>query len=226
MELQIRYIPEIADKWEVVRAISSVVHSDSFIEAMREKNIQLVKGNMPLECMNFDVELDMDINRGLRNKTTGTLLLCQQEIASLFLQRVTTDQPVRVQGKKLKFHRKAWDMATETVKRVSILEKTRFIDPGMQEKRATIAFHLEHGYTTVRALHLGFIIKEGSTKIFSSEFKLQKYGQLRIDYDKKLFRIVVRVPQPSPLASTMLSVPLARRARGRYRVLLYHHNLR
>ena len=207
MEIQIRYIPEIADKWEVVRAISSVVHSQSFIDAMRDQNIQLVKGNMPLECMNFDVELDMDKNRGLRNKTTGTLLLCQQEIASLFLQRVTTDLPVRVQGKKLKFHRKGRDMLTETVKRVGILEKTRFIDPGMQEKRDTIAFHLEHGYTTVRALHIGFIMKEGNTKIFSSEFKYQKYGQLRIDYDKKLFRIVVRVPRSSSLACIPLSVP-------------------
>ena len=192
MEIQIRYIPDTADKWEVVRAISSVVHSQSFIEAMRDKDIQLVKGNMPLESMNFDVELDMCENRGLRNKTTGTLLLCQQQIGSLFLQRVTTDLPARVQGKKLKFHRKSWDMSMDTVKKVNILEKTRFIDPGMQEKREKISFHLRGGYTTVRALHLGFIIREGKTKIFSSEFKFEKYGRLWIDHDQKLFRIMVR----------------------------------
>jgi hypothetical protein len=197
MEVQIRHIPETADKWEVVRAISSVVHSQSFIDDMRDKNIQLVKGNMPLECMNFDVELDMCENRGLRNKTTGTLLLCQQEIGSLFLQRVTTDLPARVQGKKLKFHRKPRDMFSETVRRVGVLEKTRFIDPAMQEKRETTSYHLLCGYTTVRSLHLGFIIKEGNTKIFSSEFKFPRYGQLWIDYDKKLFQILVRVPRPS-----------------------------
>lgn len=209
MELQIRHIPDTADKWEVVRAISTVVHSQSFVDAMRDRNVQLVKGNMPLECMNFDVDLDWCQNRGLRNKTTGTLFLCQPEIGSLFLERVTTDLPVRVQGKKLKFHRKTWEMSTETDRRVKVLEKTRFIDPGMQEKREKTSSHLRHGFTTVRALHLGFIIREGKAKIFSSEFKLQKYGQLWIDYDQKLFRIMVRTLRLSPRTSTLLSVPFS-----------------
>ena len=99
----------------------------------------------------------------------------------------------------------------DAVKKMNVLEKTRFIDPGMQEKRETISFHLRYGYTTVRAMHLGFILKEGKTKIFSSEFKLQKYGQLWIDYDQKLFRIMVGALQPPPLHSTVLSVPSARR---------------
>ena len=97
----------------------------------------------------------------------------------------------------------------DTVKKVNVLEKTRFIDPGMQEKRETISSHLRHGYTTVRALHLGFIMKDGRTKIFSTEFKFQKYGHLWIDYDQKLFRIMVRVLRPSPLACTILSAPLS-----------------
>lgn len=209
MEIQIRHIPDTADKWEVVRAISSVVHSQSFIDAMRDNDIQLVKGNMPLECMNFHVDLDMCLNRGVRNKTTGILLLCQQAIGNLFLERVSTDLPARVQGKKLKFHRKGWDVSADTVQKITVLEKTRFVDPGMQEKREVTSFNLRENYTTVRSLHLGFIIKEGETKIFSSEFKLQKYGQLWIEYDQKLFRIVVRVPQPSPLVSIVLSAPLS-----------------
>ena len=191
MEVQIRHIPDTADKWEVVRAISEVVHGPLFVTAMRDKDIKLGKGNTPLECMNFDIELDMCENRGLRNKTTGTLVLCQWEIGNLFLERVSTDLPARVQGKKLKFHRKLREMSKDTVKKVNVLEKTRFMDPEVQEKRATISFHLRDGFTTVRALHIGFILKEGKTKIFSSEFKLQKYGQLWIDYDKKLFRIMV-----------------------------------
>jgi hypothetical protein len=207
MEIQIRHIPDTADKWEVVRAISSVVHDQSFIEGMRNDGIQLVKGNMPLESMNFNVDLDMDENRGLRNKTTGTLLLCHWRIGELFLDRVSTDLPVRVQGKKIKFHiktrRRASDKLKEKTKQMAdLLEKTRFIDPGMREKRETISEHLRDGFTTVRALHVGFILKEGKTKIFSSEYQVQKYGQLWIEYDQKVFRILVRVSPPRPSCST------------------------
>lgn len=209
MEIQIRYIPETADKWEVIRAISSVVHHHSFIEAMRNEGIKLVDGNMPLECMNFDVDLDMCENRGLRNMTTGTLLLCNWTIGDMFLARVTTDLPARVQGKKLRFYRRNWEMTKKMAKKVEVLGKTRFIDPEMQEKRETTKFRLRDGFTTVRALHLGFILKEGQTKIFSSEFKVQKYGQLWIDYDQKLFRILVRVPPPSSLVSRVLRSPLS-----------------
>lgn len=204
MEIQIRYIPDEADKWEVVRAISSVVHDPSFIKDMRDADIELAKGNMPLESMNFDVDLDMDENRGLRNKTTGTLLLCRKEIGFMFLQRATTDLPARVQGKKLKFHRKGYKMGQDKVRKAEVLEKTRFMDPGVQEKRETTSFHLRDGFTTIRALHLGFVFREGDTKVFSSEFKLQKYGQLWIEYEQKLFRIQVRVP--TPLASRVLRV--------------------
>jgi hypothetical protein len=204
MEIHIRYIPDEADKWEVVRAISSVVHDPSFIKDMRDAEIELAKGNMPLESMNFDVDLDMDENRGLRNKTTGTLLLCRKEIGVMFLERATTDLPARVQGKKLKFHRKYNKMGQDKVRKAEVLEKTRFMDPGVQEKRETTSFHLRDGFTTIRALHLGFVFREGNTKVFSSEFKLQKYGQLWIEYEQKLFRIQVRVP--TPLASRVLRV--------------------
>lgn len=207
MEIQIRHIPDTADKWEVVRAISSVVHHPSFIQEMEEQGIQLVKGNMPLQCMNFEVELDMCENRGVRNKTTGTLLLCLLDVGKLFLKRVSTDLPARVQGKKIKFHRRNWELSVEKTKKAGALEKTRFIDPAMQEKREKISSHLRDGFTTVRALHLGFILKEGKTKIFSSEFKVQKYGRLWIEYDQKLFRILVRVLLTSSLASRVLSFP-------------------
>lgn len=209
MEIQIRYIPETADKWEVVRAISSVVHHPSFTKYMEEENVQLIKGKMPLECMNFDVDLDMCENRGLRNKTTGTLLLPLWKIGELFLEHATTDLPARVDGKKLKFYRRGRGMNKEKAHKVEVLEKTRFMDPGIQEKRETISFHLRDGFTTVRALHLGFVFKEKNTKIFSSEFTVKKYGQLWIDYEQKLFRILVRVPPPSPSASFMLSVPFS-----------------
>jgi hypothetical protein len=208
MEIQIRHIPDTADKWEVVRGISSVVHDASFIRGMYDEGIKLGKGNMPLECMNFDVDLDMCENRGLRNKTTGTLLLCNWDVGDLFLRRVTTDLPARVQGKKLKFHRKPWQMSMDTVKRVNVLEKTRFIDPEIQAKRYTISNHLRDGFTTVRALHIGFIVKEGNTKIFSSEFKIEGYGQLWIDYDRKLFQIRVR-PVTFPTCAVVLNVPLS-----------------
>lgn len=207
MEVQIRHIPDTADKWEVVRAISLVVHCPTFIQAMRDKEIQLVKGNMPLECMNFHVDLDMCENRGVRNKTTGVLLLCQWEIGDLFLQRVSIDLPVRVQGKKLKFHRRNNDVSKKTSNKLAILEKTRFMDPEIEEKRETVSQHLRDGFTTLRALHLGFILNEGKTKIFSSEFKLQKHGQLWIEYEHKLFRIMVRASRTSPLASATLSIP-------------------
>ena len=209
MEIQIRYIPDTADRWDVVRAISSVVHNPTFIEAMRSRDIQLIKGNMPLECMNFEVQLDMCENRGLRNKTTGTLLLCNQEVGNLFLERVSTDLPARVQAQKLKFHRKGRRLPDKREKKAKVLEKTRFIDPDIQAKRETVSFHLRDGFTTVRALHIGFVFREGNIKIFSSEFKAQRYGQLWIDYEQKLFRIVVSVPSPSPLAPRLLNVSLS-----------------
>jgi len=227
MEIQIRHIPDTADKWEVVKAISLVVHSQSFTQELRDAGIQLVKGNMPLECMNFDVELDMCENRGRRNMTTGTLLLCLREIGVRFLRRVTTDLPARVQGKKIKFHMKSRGMTMDKIKKVGVLEKTRFIEPEKQEKRDKISFLLRDGFTTVRALHLGFILKEGKTKIFSSEFKAQKYGQLWIDYDQKVFRILVRAPRPSSRAPGILIFPpLARRTRGGRRILVYCHHIR
>lgn len=214
MDIQIRHIPDTADKWEVVRAISLVVHDQSFVEEMRTNGIQLVKGNMPLESMNFKVDLDMDENRGLRNKTTGTLSLCHWRIGELFLNRVSTDLPARVQGKKIKFHRKPQrpisDKAREKAKQTAdLLEKTRFIDPAMQEKRETISSHLRDGFTTVRAMHVGFILKEGKAKIFSSEFKVQRYGQLWIEYDQKVFRILVRVSPPSSLLYHALKFSLS-----------------
>ena len=209
MEIQIRHIPETADKWEVVRAISSVVHHPSFIEAMQDKGIQLVKGNMPLECMNFQVKLDMCENRGLRNKTTGTLLLCRKEVGYLFLEHASTDLPARVQAKKLKFYKRAGHISDERVKKAKVLEKTRFINPEIQEKRATASFHLRDGFTTVRALHIGFVFREGSTKVFSSEFQVKRYGQLWIEYEQKLFRIVVSVPSPPPLVPRVPNVPFS-----------------
>jgi hypothetical protein len=228
MEIQIRHIPDTADRWEVIRAISAVVHNQSFIQEIRDDaKVELVKGNMPLEFMNFDVELDMCENRGLRNKTTGTLLLCHPEIGTRFLRRVSTDLPARVQGKKIKFHIKSRKLPMEKIRRAGVLEKTRFINPNMQERRETTTAQLRDGFTTVRALHLGFILKEGNTKIFSSEFKVQKYGQLWIDYDQKVFRILVRVPPPSSLAPHVLISPLlAWSARGGRRLLVYCHHIR
>lgn len=208
MEIQIRHIPDTADTWEVVRAISSVVHDPAFIEDIRGRGITLIGGKMPLECMNFDVDLDWCENRGVRNKTTGTLLLCNRDIGRAFLERVSTDLPARVQAKKLKFHRKGRDGLDKFKKeRARVLEKTRFIDPEIQEKRAVTSFHLRDGFTTVRALHIGFVFREGKTKVFSSEFKYQKYGQLWIEYDQKLFRILVGSTIFS-LRPCVLNVPL------------------
>jgi hypothetical protein len=174
MELSMRNIPDTADQWDVKLAICDVIHSNSFVQGL------LTTCPEQQGLTNFDIYLPLDKNRGLRNLTRGSLYLPKILIGNYFLQRVTTDLPVCIGSQRVKFsvtQRRLSAAASETI---HILEKTRFLDPGVQKKRETVSFQLRDGFIVIREVDIGVIYEEGPTKIFSTEFKKKTFGRLWI----------------------------------------------
>lgn len=185
MEISMRYIPETIDQWELLRAIRDVVHSITFIEGL------LVAYPKQEGLVNFDIFLPLAPDRGMRNTTYGKLFLPKAEIGHYFLERVTTDLPIRLEKKKIRFSMALGRMDPRAVKRTEILAKTRFVDPDIKQKRETVATKLREDYIMIREVKIGVTYQDGQTKVFSSEFSLVTFGELLIDYDNKLFRIAV-----------------------------------
>lgn len=183
-----RYIPDVADRWQIIRAIQEVMHCTSFIEGL------LVEYPQQEGLVNFDIHLPLDEDRGLRNKTYGSLYLPKAPIGQYFLQRVTTDLPVRFQRQKIKFSIKPGRFNDYTSKKISILEKTRFVDPDIKEKRETVTSKLKDDFLAIREVHIGVTYQEGTQRVFSSEFKMTTFGSLWIDYEHKLIRVEVCHP--------------------------------
>jgi hypothetical protein len=174
MEISMRNIPDTADYWDVKHAICGVIHSTSFIEGL------LVAYPEQQGLANFDIHLPLDKNRGLRNLTRGSLMLPKIPLGNYFLSRVTKDLPVRIDNKKIGFSVPQAPPSPATLKKLRILEKTRFVDPDIQKKRETVSAKLRDGFITIREVDIGVIYQEGQTKIFSTEFKKKTFGRLWI----------------------------------------------
>lgn len=183
-----RNIPDVADKWQIIRAIQEVMHCTSFIEGL------LVEYPKQDGLVNFDINLPLDPDRGLRNKTFGSLYLPKAPIGHYFLRRVTTDLAVRFQRQKIRFSIKPGRLNEFVSKKIQVLEKTRFVDPDMKEKRETVTTRLRDDFLAIREVHIGVKYQDGAQGIFSSEFKMITFGSLWIDYENKLIRVEVGNP--------------------------------
>lgn len=180
-----RYIPEIVDRWQLIKAICNVLHSTTFIEGL------LVVYPKQEGLVNFDIYLPLAENRGMRNTTFGKLFIPKAEIGHYFLERVTKDLPIRLEKQKIRFSAAPGRLNSYAERTTRILEKTRFVDPDLKQKRETVSSKLRDDYITIREVKIGVTYQDGKTKVFSSEFSFVTFGELWIDYENKLFRIAV-----------------------------------
>jgi hypothetical protein len=174
MELSMQYIPDTADYWDVKQAISDVMHSVSFVQGLF--------ATFPEQqgLVNFDIDLPLDPNRGLRNQRRGSLYLPKAAIGYYFRERINDDLPVRIGNKRIKFIARSGPLSFKASQRIRILKKTRFLDPEFQKKRQSVSDELQNASIATKEVHIGFIYEEGLKKIFCTEFRKESFGRLWI----------------------------------------------
>lgn len=187
MELAIKYIPGEANKWDVTRAISSVVHADDFQPVIDGRRL------------NFQVKLNDTPAGGVRNDGTGFVTFPSHAIGLKFLACLDKE-PLRVFKKKLKFNKRSGAPPTHVVE---TLAKTPYLDPNIEEERQNTIIALDE-QLRVDAIQFGCLYRPKyptspkerlAPRSFSIEwdqdFTKKSVAWLRFDYDHKLFRITV-----------------------------------
>jgi RNA-dependent RNA polymerase len=193
MNFDIMYIPSTANEWTVTRKIAEVLHSEDFTA------IPMAADERPT---NFKVKLNDSNLGGVRNNSTGTLTLPTTKIGHEF-QRYIRKNPIRIQGKNLKFTTSNQPPAKGLA---LTLEKTPYINPDIEEQRQQIIHQLQDPlrvdevqfgvyYRTYRKTRT--TTKFVPPREYSVECKLDytRHGEgwLRFEYDSKLIRIEVSI---------------------------------
>lgn len=187
MELAIKYIPGEANKWDVTRAISEVVHADDFHTAINGRRL------------NFQVKLNDTPAGGIRNDGTGFVTFPSYADGLKFLACVDKE-PIRVFKRKLKFNKRSAPPPTHVVE---TLAKTPYLDPDIEEERQKTISALDD-QLRVDLIQFGCLYRARyptspkerlAPRSFSIEwdqdFTKKSAAWLRFDYDHKLFRITV-----------------------------------
>jgi RNA-dependent RNA polymerase len=188
MDIDIKFIPKEVNKWEVTRAIATVLHSEDFAPVE-------VEGRL----LNFRVKLNDNPAGGVRNDGTGILTLPSEDVARKFFSYVSKD-PIKVNGRKLKFYRRSKPPPPGLVETLS---KTPYINPDLEEERQDKLRALETKFR-VDAVQFGIFYQPRypateneplSPRAFSVEWEREyikdSSAWLRFDYDHKLIRITV-----------------------------------
>ncbi|KXN89587.1 putative RNA-dependent RNA polymerase 1 [Leucoagaricus sp. SymC.cos] len=196
MELGITRIPTEAGKWDVVRAIAGVLHSDEFRpEGARKEN--------------FALELTPSNVSDYRNGGMGYLVIPTELLAFKFL-RYVEDEPIRIKDpasgrmKKLKFFR---DRSRQFKKgQIETLAKTPFMEPDKEEEHQRKLAELADQFR-IDSVQFGLFYREQypvnpnqrlGPRSFSIEVKKDlvgdEVGWLKFEYDHKLIRITICNP--------------------------------
>ncbi|KAJ3576204.1 hypothetical protein NP233_g613 [Leucocoprinus birnbaumii] len=197
MEIGITRIPHEAGKWDIVRAIADVLHSDVFRSEGSRKD-------------NFDIELSESKVSAYRNGGMGHLTLADEKIANKFL-RYVEEEPIRVKdpatgrNQKLKFFR---GNRSKPFRKglIETLAKTAYVDPDVEETHQNKLAELADQFR-VDSVQFGIFYRERYTdnqkarlppRSFSIECKKDlvndDVGWLHFEYDHKLIRITICNP--------------------------------
>ncbi|KAF9526951.1 RNA dependent RNA polymerase-domain-containing protein [Crepidotus variabilis] len=174
LEISIKYVPQMANEWEVTRKIAAVLHSPDFAP--------VIEGRL----INFRVKLHPSDAGGVRNNGTGSLVIPKEPIGQKFLKYVRAD-PIKIDGKNLKF----FASGKPSTALATTLAKTPYVDPDLEEERSEKIRALE-GEIRVDRVQFGTFYREtynGSrARCFSVEWQreyIESYASLSFDYDHK-----------------------------------------
>jgi len=201
MNINIERIPYLLNKWDMTREIAKVIHSEDFGQN-RTAGGRLV---------NFEVVLNRDEGGGIRNNGTGVLTLPHDKIGFRFLDyvkenpvKVATKDPQRPKKQKLVFYKRK---SYPSESKVATLQKTPYVDPDNEEKRAKVLYALED-QLYLNAVQFGtffrnqYPTREGEKPVprsFSIEWEKTFVGdgvaRMEFDYDNKLIRLNVSPPR-------------------------------
>ncbi|KAF9453025.1 RdRP-domain-containing protein [Macrolepiota fuliginosa MF-IS2] len=198
MEIGIKYIPHEASRWDVVRAIAGVLHSDAFRPQDSRKE-------------NFQVELTKSNVSDFRNGGMGFLTIPTDSLA-IKLLRYVEENPVRIkdpatgQNKKIKFFRDGDRSRRPPKGLIETLAKTPWVDPDNEEKHQKKLAELADQFR-LDSIQFGTFFRDQYPandrqrllpRSFSIEYKQDltdgDVGWLKFEYDHKLIRITISNP--------------------------------
>jgi len=197
MNINIERIPFLLNKWDMTREIAKVLHSEDF-GRNRTAGGRLV---------NFEVVLNRDEGGGIRNNGTGLLTLPDATIGFRFLDyvrenpvKVATKETERKKKQTLVFYKRK-NQPSES--KAATLQKTPYVDPDNEEKRAKVLYDLED-QLYLDAVQFGtffrsqYPTREGerpTPRSFSVEWEKKFVGdgvaRMEFDYDNKLIKLKV-----------------------------------
>ncbi|KAF5363416.1 hypothetical protein D9756_000381 [Leucocoprinus leucothites] len=197
MDIGITRIPHEAGKWDIVRAIADVLHSDEFRpEGARKEN--------------FEVELSESKVSDYRNGGMGHLYLPTELLGYKFL-RYVEDEPIRIKDpangrmKKLRFFRgdRSKPFRKGLIER---LAKTPYMDPDIEEAHQKKLAELADQFR-IDSVQFGIFYRDQypddpkqrlSPRSFSIECNQDlvndDVGWLKFEYNHKLIRITMCNP--------------------------------
>lgn len=199
MDLEIRGVPYEASEYEVTREIAKFLHAQDF-------GISPEPNERPV---NFKVKLSESKLGGVRNGGSGTLTLPSPTLGNKFcrLLRREDQQPIRVDGQKLKFF---FSKEHPPPGLAMTLEKTPYVKPEIEEERqlriqalgdALRIEGIQFG-TFYRSWYPKNLTDPPGSRSFSVEWERsylnKSLGWLKFEYDYKLIRCEVIPPFSSP----------------------------
>uniref|UniRef100_A0A0W0FPC4 RNA-dependent RNA polymerase n=1 Tax=Moniliophthora roreri TaxID=221103 RepID=A0A0W0FPC4_MONRR len=187
MNLNIKYLPNDVNDWELTRIISkAILHNDDF----------LPRPDPDARKINFLVKVNPSLAGGVRNDGTGVLTLPNAGIGHKFLDWVK-ENPLKIRGNKIKFYRK-WEPPWHSL--VMTLQRTPFVDPDIEEAHANKVLQLDDKLR-VDIAQFGVFFKSpraGSVREYSVEWQHDytkiSTAWLKFEYDHKLIRIMLGNP--------------------------------
>jgi len=192
MNLNIHYLPRDVNRWDVIRALASILHSDEFAPRQRDPN----KVDRPV---NFLVKVNDSKAGGVGNDGTGTLALPTESLGNRFLLWIK-EKPLKIQGKKIKF----WRGGHAPHGVASTLDRTPYMNPDLEEEHHNTLRDLQDRFR-VDLVQFGVFYRPKypstpseplSSRAFSVEWErkytTQGIAWLSFEYDNKHIRIRVR----------------------------------
>lgn len=186
MTILFKNVPPTASKYDVIRAIAGVLHSNTF----KQKFCSSL--NRPL---NFHVTLESDgVPSSIRNNGRGTLILPTCELGRHFLHFIEINEiRVCIQDKSLCFRIAPSDQANPEL--IRILKLVPFQDPTIAEFRENLLKELIYQIPVLK-LQLGvFVYNPSNPRViqFSVEWErdFNDYGDARLafEFEHKLFKL-------------------------------------
>ncbi|KAM5531730.1 hypothetical protein V8D89_014579 [Ganoderma adspersum] len=184
MNIELADVSFEANEWDVKRAFGAILHGEGFFNASDPKS----------RPINFKVTLNPG-RGGVQNNGSGELILPNRKVGDKLMKWVYEERNhVLVLGRKIRLFRTK-ERPSRSLKET--LEKTPYLDPGLEEKREEKLRKLNLGLH-VDKLQFGVFYRRPqdpmtASRTFSSEFEWSHRdkgaGLMWFEYDHKLIRI-------------------------------------